>query len=385
MKHTLGRNFILCMIYISSLLHAEDFSYNINASKYDAYEKEPILLSVDFNQTNPNTILLFRFQVNPDSRYKVIQLQAKHDDSFHHVKHHNLYEIFPLTTGDINITFSLVKRVTDEAKVRYFSSGDRDDFKKLETSDVLVTLPPVQLHVKTLPKDVKLVGDFTLNYTIDKHTLNAFTPASWEIHIKGKGYPPTIQNLIPPSSKYESFTEKPLVKQIFTPQGIINDVTYLFALSAQKSYTLPSIKIKAFSPALQHIYILEIPTQHFNIKSVNPTSLVDKIDAPKPSKTDWQWALTLLRYLLVFCAGYVTALALKWRKKDIPKQTHPLIEKIKTANTAKILLQILMAHKEGKDLTEVIEKLEASLYGKTKIPLKILKKEALNAILKETK
>jgi hypothetical protein len=385
MKHTLGRRFILCILFISSFLYAEDFSYNITANKHNVYEKEPILLTVDFNQTNPNTILLFRFQVNPDARYKVIQLQAKHDDAFHHVKHHHLYELFPLETGDINITFSLVKRVTDEAKVRYFSSGDRDDFKKLETTDALITLPSVQLHVKALPKDVKLIGDFKLDYSIDKHTLDAFTPVSWKIHIKGEGYPPLIDNIIPLSSQYKSFTEKPLVKKIPTSKGIINDVTYLFALSAKKSYTLPSIKIKAFSPSTHQPYFLEIPTQHFDVKDVSASSLVDKTDSPAPRKLDWEWTLTLLRYLLVFSAGYFTALALRWRRKEVHKQTHPLVEKIEEAKTEKILLQVLMSHEEGKSFTEVIEKLEASLYSETKTPLKTLKKEALKEVLKEVK
>jgi len=380
MKHALGRSLILCILLISSCLYAEDFSYSITANKHNVYEKEPILLTVDFNQTNPNTILLFRFQVNPDARYKVIQLQAKHDDSFHHVTHHNLYEIFPLETGDINITFSLVKRVTDEAKVRYFSSGDRDDFKKLETTDALITLPPVQLHVKALPNDIKLIGEFKLDYSIDKHILNAFTPVSWTIHIKGEGYPPIIDNLIPPSSEYKSFTEKPLIKKIPTSKGIINDVTYLFALSAKKSYTLPSIKIKAFSTSTHQLYFLEIPTQHFDVKDVSASSLVDKTDSPAPRKLDWEWTLTLLRYLLVFSAGYFTALALRWRRKEVHKQTHPLVEKIEEAKTEKILLQVLMSHEEGKGFTNVIEKLEASLYGETKTTLKTLKKEVLKEV-----
>lgn len=380
MKHTLGRSLILCILLIFTFLYAEDFTYNITANKHNVYEKEPILLSVDFTQTNPNIILLFRFQVNPDAHYKVVQLQAKHDDAFHHVRHHNLYEIFPLTTGDINITFSLVKRVTNEAKVRYFSSGDRDDFKKLETTDALITLPAVQLHVKALPKDVKLIGDFKLDYSIDKHSVNAFAPVSWKIHIKGEGYPPLIDNIIPSSSAYKVFTEKPQVKTMSTPEGIINDVTYLFALSAKKSYTLPSIRLKAFSPSTHQPYFLEIPTQHFEVKDVNVSSLVDKTDSPKPRKTDWSWALTLLRYLLVFSAGFLTALALRWRRKEIRKQAHPLVEKIEEARTEKMLLQVLMSHEEGKGFTDVIERLEASLYGNTKTPLKTLKKDALKEV-----
>ncbi len=380
MKTTLGRYIVLLSGALLIFLHAEDFSYTITANKHDVYLKEPVLISIDLNQTNPDTILLFRFQVNPSKDYKIVQLQAKHDDTFHHLTHHNLYEIFPLHTGDINVTFTLVKRVTDIDKVRYFSSGDRDDFKKLETSDSLINLPPVHLHIKPLPKEAQLLGDFTLDYTIDTHTPKAFSPVSWKIILKGNGYTPLIKDLIPQSPDYKTFTEKPLVKTISTPQGIINSVTYLFALSAQKSYTLPAITLKAFSPTTHKTYLLNIPQQHFEVQSIDKASLVDKVDSPAPRHSDWSSLTTLLKYIFVFFVGYFTAYALRWKRKKVQKYTHPLIEKIKESDTEKMLLQVLMSHEEGKRFVEVIEKLEASLYGETKTPLKTLKKEALEKI-----
>ena len=380
MKTTLGRYALLLMGFLLLFLHAEDFNYTIATDKQDVYLKEPILLSVDLNQTNPDTILLFHFQVNPSKDYKIVQLQAKYDDTFHHLKHHNLYEIFPLRTGDINVTFTLVKRVTDIDKVRYFSSGDRDDFKKLETSDSLITLPSVHLHVKPLPTKVKLIGDFALDYSIDTHTPKAFSPISLKVTLKGKGYPPLIKDLIPKSPDYKTFMEKPLVKTISTPEGMINSVTYLFALSAKKSYTLPAITLKAFSPTTHKTYLLNIPQQHFKVQSIDKASLVDKVDSPAPRHSDWSWLTTLLKYLFVFFVGYFTAYALRWKRKKVQKYTHPLIEKIKESDTEKMLLQVLMSHEEGKRFTEVIEKLEASLYGDTKTPLKTLKKEALEKI-----
>ncbi|MBA1420780.1 MAG: BatD family protein [Epsilonproteobacteria bacterium] len=380
MKTTLGRVTLLLMGFFFLLLHAEDFNYTIAVNKQDVYLKEPVLLSVDLNQTNPDTILLFHFQINPSKDYKIVQLQAKYDDTFHHLKHHNLYEIFPLHTGDINVTFSLVKRVTDIDKVRYFSSGDRDDFKKLETSDSLISLPAVELHVKPLPKEVKLVGDFTLDYTIDSHTVKAFSPVSWKVTLKGKGYPPLIKDLIPTSPDYKTFTEKPLVNTISTPEGMINRVSYLFALSAQKSYTLPTITIKAFSPTTHKTYMLNIPKQHFEVQSVDKTTLVDSYDSPAPRHIDWSWLLTAFKYLFVFFVGYFTAYALRWKRKNVQKNDHPLVEKIDEANTEKKLLQVLMSHEEGKHFATVIEKLEASLYGENKTPLKTLKKEALKKI-----
>ena len=380
MKTTLGRYALLFTYCFLLFLKAEDFSYTIISNKKDVYINEPILLSVDLNQTNPNTILLFHFKVNKSKDYKVVQLEAKYDDTFHHLKHHNLYEIFPLHAGDINVTFTLVKRVTDIDKVRYFSSGDRDDFKKLETTDLPIDIDALRLHVKPLPKEVKLVGDFTLDYSIDTHNTEAFSPISWKITLKGVGYTPLIKNIIPKSTKYKIFREKPLIKRYSTPKGVLNSVTYLFAISSQKSYTIPDIDIKALSPTTHKIYRLKIPKQNFKIKNIDKSSLLDKHDSPKPNHIEWLWIISLLKYIFVFFAGYLSANILKWRPKQKKIETNPLKDKIEEAKTEKRLLQLLMSHKEGKRFTKVIEKLETSLYTDKKTALKTLKKEALEKI-----
>jgi len=380
MKTTLGRYALLFTYCFLLFLKAEDFSYTIISNKKDVYINEPILLSVDLNQTNPNTILLFHFKVNKSKDYKVVQLEAKYDDTFHHLKHHNLYEIFPLHAGDINVTFTLVKRVTDIDKVRYFSSGDRDDFKKLETTDLLVNLHGVQLHVKPLPKEVKLVGDFKLEYNIDTHSTKAFSPISWKITLKGVGYTPLIKNIIPKSTKYKIFREKPLIEKYSTSKGMVNSVTYLFAISSQKSYTIPNIDIKAFSPTTHKTYTLSIPKQNFKIQSIDKSSLVDKHNYPKPSHIDWSFVISLVKYIFVFFVGYLSANILKWKQKDIKRDINPLEEKIKDTKTEKSLLQLLMSQEKNKRFTKVIEKLETSLYTDKKTPLKTLKKEALENI-----
>jgi hypothetical protein len=154
-KQNRGSVMLLLLILLWIPLFAEDFSYTITPSKSDPYLKEPVLLHVDLNQTNPQRVLLFQFNVNPSDAYTVRMLSAHHDDTLHHASIQNTYELYPLRTGDINITFSLIKRVTNEEKVRYFSSGDRDDFKKLETEDFPIVIPPLQLHVKPLPKETQ--------------------------------------------------------------------------------------------------------------------------------------------------------------------------------------------------------------------------------------
>lgn len=282
----------------------------------------------------------------------------------------------PLRTGDITVSFTFTKRVTDDEKVRYFSSGDRDDFKKLDTKNYPMVLPPLKLHIKALPKETQLVGDFHLDYTVNTHQAKAYAPISMQVILKGKGYPPHIKDLIPTSKHYTLFGETPQIKTSPAKKGFIATAAYLFALSADKNFTLPQITLNAFSPHTQKSYTLSIPKQHFDIQSVDTKSLIDSIDNPPELKADWQWLKSLLSYLVVFAAGFLSAMVLKIKKRHIQEQMHPLIVKIKETKDAKSLLQLLMAQ-DSHQFRQSIEKLEDALYQNAKIDLSKVKQEIM--------
>ena len=100
-------------------------------------------------------------------------------------------------------------------------------------------------------------------------------------------------------------------------------------------------------------------------------------------QTTWSGLTTiltaLLSYLVVFGAGYLTAISLKWKKKRTVQTSHPLKEKIEACKDEKVLLQLLMAT-DSKKFALSMEKLEASLYGNGKISLTEIKKELLTQL-----
>jgi len=360
-------------------VQAKDFNYHIKTSKQEVYIHEPLQLTVDLKQTNPDVVLLFHFTIKKSPNYEVKALLSKYADTLHHIDQHMVYKIYPLKTGDINISFSLIKRVTTDDKVRYFASGDRDDFKKLETIDSSIHIPNVLIHVKPVPHGTQLVGDFNLSYNINTHHTTSFTPINMDISIEGHGYPPQLQHLIKRDEHYTLFSEKPTIKTSSKTEELHIVAHYLFALSAKDSFTLKSIKIKAFNPYTQTPYTLTVPEQNFTIDGVNQSTLIDHTNNPPPLTANWLWIQTLFGYLIVFGAGYLSAFSLKWTKKKKYKVYHPFIEKIQSTKTSKELLQLLMA-KDSKTFTSCIEKLEASIYGDENINLSSIKKEVLERI-----
>jgi hypothetical protein len=287
--------------------------------------------------------------------------------------------VYPLKEGKVDLTFDLVKKVTSDESVAYSFSGDRDNVKTLETTDTDIVLPPLTLNVRTLPKGTAIVGDFTLSSKFKTHEAHAYEPLPFQVNITGTGYPPLLETLGPSSDDISLFQEKATVKTVHTQKATQSSVLYPLALSANKSFDLPEINIKAFDPKREKSYTLTVPEQHFTVSQEASSALLDKSDDPKPFSTDWSWLTTLLKYLLVFAAGFLTALIWKGKKRTLIQESNPLKGKIASTKNEKELLQLLMAT-DNKRFASVIEKLEDGLYKKGKLHFKALKKEAEESV-----
>jgi len=376
-KNNLGKTILFLLVFV--VLQAEDFSYHFNVDKTQPYIKEAVILTLDIQQTNKDIVLLLSFDLKKSDNYQFQRLNTQETDSYHNAQIHYEYLIYPLKSGKIALEFELLKKVTTDESIAYSFSGDRDNIKGLVTTDTKILLPPLPLQVKSLPEGTLLVGDFTLTHQLKTHTAKPHEPLPFQVHIDGQGYPPLLDSILPKEGAFTRFSEHPLVKSVASAKGTQNTVNYPMALSHAKSFTLPAIKLKAFNPKTEKSYFLSVPSQDFDIEEVPKDTLIDRYDMPKPFSMDWSWLTSLLAYLLVFTAGYLTALAWKWKKKKVQTSLHPLHEKIEKCNDEKSLLQVLMAT-DDKRFTSSIEKLESSLYGDGKINLNKVKQEAMENI-----
>lgn len=378
MNSTLGRSIFFLLLPLL-FLQAKPFAYKLSLNKQHAFLHEAIMLNVDINQTDSKPVLLFQFEIQKSPHYRIEQIDAQHDNTPHHTSMHNRYLIYPLKTGEISIHLKLTKRSTNDAKLSYFFSGDRDDFKKLETTDTDIPLSPLTLTVQALPKDKMLVGDFTLSYKIPTHRVNAYTPIPMEITLQGVGYPPEIADILNIESNISIFQQKPLIHKSIKQNDIHYTVTYTFAFTSGKSFDIPSITLYALHPKTKKTYTLSIPTQHFDVNSVSLNTLIDTEDNPKILQSHVSQIKNFFIYLLIFSMGYLSANLIKWRKKLPTTSAHPLQEKISQCNTHKALFQLLIAQ-DQQAFSSSIKKLEASLYGDVKIPFKQVQKEAMEVL-----
>ncbi len=381
MKNSLGNIMVkLIIILLTSLaLYADGFTSKFTLNKSNPYVKEAVVLTLDLEQTDPSKVMFFKFDIKKSKDYEFYRLDIKEEDDYHAIKVHYIYLIYPLRSGDVTIDFDLTQMVTTDEKVAFSFSGDRDNIRGLNKRDIPIKLKPLTLKVKALPKHTSLVGDFTITSTIKKYEAKAYEPIPLSVSIRGEGYTPILQSIIPERAEYRRFMEKPTTHSTRSQKGTKSTLTYPIALSAKKSFDLDPIKIKVFNPKSEKSYELIIPKQHFVITKSDITSMIDKLDSPPPLHTDWGWITTLLGYIIVFIAGFLTAKSLKWRPKpkdELPQNT--LIDQIKLIDDPKELLALLIAT-DSRYYRSSIEQLESSIYGEKKISLKRIKKELVDS------
>ncbi len=378
MKQSLGKLWLIALCTLC--LNAEDFKHHFTLSETSPYVKEAVVMTLELNQTNKHKILFFQFDLKKNSDYKFHRINLKETGEYHNAKVNYTYLIYPLRSGDLQLHFTLIQKATTDANLAYSFSGDRDNVKGLTTVDTEIHLSPITLKVKDLPKNVSIVGDFHLKYTLKKQTATPYESIPFQVTIKGLGYPPLLENILPKDINFTLFKEKPTIHALNSSSGTSSTVIYPMALSHFKSFDLKPIYINAFNPKTKQHYRLTIPKQHFSIDKINTDSLIDKTDSPKPLQNDWSWLTSLLGYLVVFVAGYLMAISLKWKSKTTSETPHSLKEKIEACKNEKALLQLLMAT-GSKKFTLSIEKLEKNLYGNGKINFNKVKQEALENIL----
>lgn len=353
---------------------ASDISYSIHVDTLSPYRDEAVVLDVNITQLDHTKVMLFNFTPKESADYTFYQIDFKEDQRYHDLKHYYQYLIYPKRSGQVAVEFELIKSLTDDDKVAYAISGDRDNVKGLVKKDIPVEVEPMVLDVKPTPNGAELVGDFVLEYKLDKVKTDAYEPVNLKVSLEGWGSVPSL-NLLEESSQYHLFTHKPEVQTIHTDKGTKNRIEWRYAISAKEGFVLPKVVLKGFNPQRQKSYELVIPEYKVMVNPVDIESLIDSENNPPPSRgIDWSWLWGLLSYVVVFVAGYLVPREFWQRKRSVVSSDEDrLAQKVAATTTHKELLTLLLSENRGED-RKAIEALESVLYNGKKISLEKIKK-----------
>ncbi len=355
MKAILGSFLLFCL--------ALGGTYHVQVSKLDAYEKEPILLSLSYDDPNKETIVWVKFEPVAHEAFKSVLLDRRNTKGGYIYR----YMLFALRPGDIKLPLELkIKRASKQEIGQDILGTGYEQTKPIEGVVEKVRLQPLRFHIRPAPK-ANLYGSFTLSMKLDKTKAKRYEPVYMTIALKGTGFDQIPKIWPKTDKKVKILADSPKKKIFYKSDGAHIYYERQFAFLADSNFTLLPIRLKEFD--YHKTQILTTPSYSIQI-AAEPPALAQENNPPKIKPVASKVA-EFSFYLLIFLAGILSGALLLW----ILKKRYATKWDILTAKDERELLKILAPlpgfEKEREMLGEAIEnKRKVSLW---KIKRNILK------------
>ncbi|MCF6331385.1 MAG: BatD family protein [Sulfurimonas sp.] len=223
----------------------------------------------------------------------------------------------------------------------------------------------IDIQVKALPQNIKIVGDFSIEVSVDKLTLNANEAVNVNIKVVGKGNLEDIENFKPQILGVSVFEEDIKIKDTTLSQKM--------AFISDRDFTIPPFSIKYFD--LKTKKIKTITTKAIDIDVIDEKKVeelvVKKDEEVAVLTSSNNKEISIITAIIIFLVGLLSGAGLMLLK---PFKKSKKIQKLNTKDE-KALLMKLLAYKDDKEVQEMIDIIERNLYSDEKVDLdkKVLK------------
>ncbi len=365
----------------ASKTKSDIFDLSIKTDKNEFYVGENFILKIIFKHKKDAKIVgLSLSKPNFDGFwYKQIDDSKKYEENDFDVIELK-FLLTPLKSGNLFINPILFQaQVIDESFKSYFSA----------TKDINIYSNELNLKIKELPQNIKIIGDFEIESTIDKEKIKSGEAVSYKLKITGSGNFDDISDIKLPLSDVTIYENKPEIKTYISDDKYEGTYEKTFSIVSNKSFEIPSITFEYFDKNGEKVvtkttksYKIEVEEEKVKesflekadkntetkevVKIIEKTSLEDKI---------LYFVLGVI-FSLLTVSLYFYVITSKRKNKD---ESYPLLKKVKESKSKNELIKILAIYlKIDSRLDELIFRLEKEEDSK------ILKKEIIN-ILKQLK
>jgi len=360
--------------------NSDDFDLTITSSKKQLYVGESLIVKLTFKYKRGLKITNLGFEPPHFENfwYKKIDNSNKRYEENGYMVQELDFLLFPQKSGTLKIKPLRVDvqmvDTTSSSNFTFFSSAPK--LKKIYSNSL-------SFNVKALPSDVTLIGDFTLNATIDKNEINLGESINYRLEITGSGNFDDIEDFkldIPNTTIYDN---KAKIETKFENDKYQGKYSKVFSIVPNTSLEIPPFELKFFNKEENKVKILK--TKSFKIK-VNGKKQKDEV-LQKPIEKEEKvfvekefpliekikyFLFGALSILLIFCL-YIYVKLQKSKKKI--KETS-LSKLIKSSKDRLDLLKVLIPYlKRDNELDNLIFECE-----KSNLEFKILKKKVLEKI-----
>ncbi|WP_193110393.1 BatD family protein [Sulfurimonas paralvinellae] len=362
MKKSLGRIFLIFLLFTTAIYAKQLATYKFFANKKEAVVKEAIEVTLIAHQKNKSKVMFFFATPKKSNDYKAVLLTKEiQDHSYHNTSAVFKYIIFPLKAKKIHIDFDFTIKTATDKGIAFAYVEDHDDSKRIAMEVSHVKIKPLDIRVKKLKHPVDLIGDFKLNSTIDKQSINQYENVNLHYTLLGTGYNDKV-TLLKNLKDVNLFSDINNAYIKLTPEGYKIKREYIYALSAKKDFTIPAVTLHAYSPKTEKYYTLTAAQHHIKVTKIDTSKLLDNEEYPQTKELiNFDALKQFLIYLIIFITGYLSAQFQSFSFKKDADSTE--LQEIKKAQTAKELLFILVNIHKEQQFSHEVKMLEEIVYN----------------------
>ena len=343
------------------------FVLNLIPSKTELYVGEPFDLELVLKQRKDAEVVDSKF-IAPDFKGFWIkgESQPVRSEKGDFIITKAIYRLAPQREGNLTIEPAQLKIATRISSRDVWGSFMPQVKWKSYFSN------PVEFHVKPLPNNAKIVGNFTIDATADKLEINPNEAVNVTVKVIGDGNLEDIKSFKPYIAGVNVFDEKINIKG--------NTLTQKLAFVSDKDFTIPPFSLAFYNLKTKRVEKISTKPIHIKVNgAVKTTELkIQRETSPKASEEtlhvkEKSEVLNKLWVIIAFIVGLVVGLLIMFFIKPVKFLKR---EKGLNLNDEKLLLIKLLPYKDEDDeVKEIVNILEANLYAskKEKIDKKRLK------------
>jgi hypothetical protein len=242
----------------------------------------------------------------------------------------------------------------------------------------------LEIKVKPLPNGLDILGDFSIEASVDKMEVDQNKPINFTLKIKGFGNIDDIDSFDLDQPRQTVYSSTPELNTYIKQEQYGGEFVQKFSIIANESFSIKPIKFTYFDKNTKKMKT--ITTKAIDIKvnqtQVNtPSQIQTKKDSDILKDVQKLQENSTTKYIYAFIGiilgSLITFILLK-NKNTRRKQDRPIDIQIKKARGDKELYEVLLPFVQDPFIDDIMKKLEENMYKNTKN--KINKKEILEKI-----
>jgi len=235
----------------------------------------------------------------------------------------------------------------------------------------------LDIKAKAIPNNAKIVGDFTLNASVEKQEINPNEPVNLTINVRGEGNLEDIESFKPYVDNVNIFDEKIVINKKILTQKLV--------FVSDSNFTIPAFELIYFDVKTQALKKLKTQPIEITVKGHSAKDTLSiKREEPVVQKSQEVTSLsatvsqnTYLYISLAFIIGLIIGVLMILIKV---KKSDKKVKKLDIKNEKVLLIKLLAFKDIDEDVAKIVDILENNIYSKEK---KVVDKKLLKEIIKK--